>query len=87
MPSPLAERIADAIAQVEPLAQQGWEPAISILRQLRWCLAFVRGEPVEPAPGPFSMGLIATREFDMHGHEPELARLVNAIQREVERGL
>jgi hypothetical protein len=33
------------------------------------------------------MGLIATREFDMYGDQPELASLINSVQREVERAL
>jgi hypothetical protein len=65
------------------MAAQGWAPAESIRRQLNWCLAFARGEEPKPAPGSFSMGLIATREFDMYGDQPELARLINQIQREV----
>ena len=73
-----------ALAQIEPLAAQGWAPAESMLHQLRWCLSFARGEKTEPRPGPFSMGLIATREFDMYGDQPELSRLINQIQREVE---
>jgi hypothetical protein len=31
------------------------------------------------------MGLIAVRELDMYGSQPELARLVNAIQEAMER--
>ena len=30
------------------------------------------------------MGLIATREFDMYGDRPELALLINEVQREAE---
>jgi hypothetical protein len=33
------------------------------------------------------MGLIATRELDMYGDMPELADLINRIQREVENAL
>lgn len=73
-----------ALAQVEPMAVQGWGPAESIARQLRWCAAFAANEPSERRPGPFSMGLIATREFDMYGDRPELASLINEVQREVE---
>lgn len=80
----LAER---ALAQIEPMAAQGWAPAESILRQLQWCLAFARGEEAGPVPGPFSMGLIATREFDMYGDQPDLALLINQIQAEVERAV
>lgn len=59
---------------------QGWDPAVSICRQLRWCRDVLLGTPVEKAPGPFSMGLIATREFDMYGSDPDLARQINRIQ-------
>jgi hypothetical protein len=83
----LATIARQALAQIEPLAAQGWEPALSIARQLRWCVAFALGEPSESRPGPFTMGLIATREFDMYGDQPELASLINSVQREVERAL
>jgi hypothetical protein len=73
-----------ALSQIEPMAAQDWAPAESIRRQLNWCLAFARGKEPKPAPGSFSMGLIATREFDMYGDQPELALLINQIQREVE---
>lgn len=73
-----------ALAQVEPMAAQGWGPAESIARQLRWCAALAANEPREERPGPFSMGLIATREFDMYGDRPELATLINEVQRETE---
>lgn len=83
----LTQLTEQALAQIEPLAAQGWASAESILLQLKWCLAFARGEEVEPAPGAFSMGLIASREFDMYGDQPELARLINQTQREVERAV
>ena len=63
------------------MAEAGWAPAHSIERQLRWCRAFALGERREERPGPFSMGLIATREFDMWGNEPELASLINEVER------
>ena len=63
------------------MAVQGWGPAESITRQLRWCAALAAGEPREERPGAFSMGLIATREFDMYGDRPELASLINEVQR------
>lgn len=77
----LLEKIDRALAEIQPLADQGWEQAQSIARQLQWCRGTVRGEAVETPPGPLSMGLIATREFDMYGQEPERARLINDIQR------
>ena len=83
----LTQLIEQAIAQVEPMAAQGWAVAETILRQLKWCLSFSRGEETEPAPGPFSMGLIATRELDMYGDQPDLASMINRIQQEVERAV
>lgn len=74
-------KIDEALAQIAPMAQAGWSPAQSIERQLRWCRAFAMGEAREERPGSFSMGLIATREFDMWGSEPELARLINEVER------
>jgi hypothetical protein len=76
-----------ALQQIEALAARGWPPALSIARQLRWCVAFASGQPTEDRPGPFSMGLIAMRELDMYGDMPELAELINQVQREVERAL
>ena len=76
-----------ALAQIEPLAARGWPPAQSIARQLRWCVAFASGQAREDRPGPFSMGLIATRELDMYGNLPELASLINQVQQEVESAL
>lgn len=66
------------------MAAKGWPPAGSVARQLRWCVALAAGEPREKRPGPFTMGLIATREFVMYGDQPELASLVNEVQREAE---
>ncbi len=80
----LLAKAQTALAQIEPMAVQGWGPAESIARQLRWCATFAAGEPTEKRPGPFSMGLIATREFDMYGDRPELASLINEVQRETE---
>ena len=74
-------KIDAALAQIVPMAEAGWAPAHSIERQLRWCRAFALGETREERPGPFSMGTIATREFDMWGNEPELASLINEVER------
>jgi hypothetical protein len=76
----LLARIEEALAKIVPMAEAGWGPAHSIERQLRWCRAFVLDEPREERPRPFSMGLIATREFDMYGDEPELASLINEVE-------
>ena len=75
----ILEWIDEALAFFEPLADQ-WDVAASIRRQLIWCRGTVDGTPVEPAPGPLSMGLLATRELDMYGSNPEMAALVNRIQ-------
>lgn len=83
----LGTKALSALEQVELLEAQGWPPAQSIARQLRWCLAFASGQPAGARPGPFSMGLIATRELDMYGDMPELARLINEVQREMEAAL
>lgn len=83
----ISELARQALGQIEPMEAKGWQPAQSIARQLRWCLAFALGEKTAPLPGPFTMGLIATREFDMYGSQPDLALLVNRVQREVERVL
>ena len=80
----LLTKAQTALAQVEPMGAQGWGPAESIVRQLRWCAAFAAGEACERPPGPFTMGLIATREFDMYGDQPEFASLINEVQRETE---
>ena len=77
------ERIDAALEQIQPMADAGWAQAQSIARQLHWCRGVLRGEAIERAPGPLSMGLIATREFDMYGSQPELAALINDIEREM----
>jgi hypothetical protein len=74
-------KINTALARIEPMAEAGWGPAESILRQLRWCRALALGDSHEERPGPFSMGLTATREFDMWGDEPDLAGLINEVER------
>jgi hypothetical protein len=80
-PAGLLASIDQALAQIRPMAAAGWEQAMSIERQLNWCRGALQGEAVERPPGPFSMGLIATREFDMYGSQPELASLIYAIER------
>lgn len=80
MDKALLEKIDAALAEIRPLAAQSFEPAVSIERQLGWCRNFVLGSSQEDRPGPFSMGLIAVREFDMYGDQPELAALINDVQ-------
>jgi len=75
------KKIDAALAQIVPMSEAGWAPAHSIARQLRWCRALALDEEREERPGPFSMGQIATREFDMWGSEPELASLINEVER------
>ncbi|GJG98517.1 hypothetical protein [Cupriavidus pauculus] len=87
MENSLLELIDSALREIQPMAAQAFEPAVSIERQLNWCRSFECGLPIEPAPGPFSMGLIAVREFDMYGDMPELASLINKVQRLVEAKL
>ncbi len=79
-PELLAE-IDQALAQITPRADQNWDRAVSIQRQLLWCHGYLLGQVAEERPGPFSMGLIAVREFDMYGNDPDLAALINRIER------
>ena len=81
MDKAILEKIDAALAEIRPMAAQSFEPAVSIERQLGWCRNFALGISQEDRPGPFSMGLIAVREFDMYGDRPELAALINEIQR------
>ena len=87
MAIPLLQLIDDALREIRPLAARSFAPAVSIERQLDWCRRFELGLPGEPRPGPFSMGLIAVREFDMYGDRPELSSLVNEVQRRIEARL
>lgn len=76
----LLDKIDVALADISPMAARSFDPAVSIERQLVWCRNFVLGGSQEDRPGPFSMGLIAVREFDMYGDRPELAALINEVQ-------
>lgn len=87
MKNELLALIDSALTDIHPMALAGMEPAQSIERQLVWCREFASSGKQGPIPGPFSMGLIATREFDMYGDQPELASLINRIQRFVEAEL
>ncbi|AXF12834.1 hypothetical protein C8K18_1058 [Paraburkholderia sp. GV068] len=80
----LLSKIDEALSVIEPMLTSMWPNVQSIHRQLIWCRAQISGEPSEPKQGPLTMGLIATREFDMWGDKPELAALINQIQRAVE---
>lgn len=80
MEKALLDKIDAALAEIRPMAAQSFEPAINIERQLGWCRNFVLGRAQADRPGPFSMGLIALREFDMYGNRPELSALINDVQ-------
>ena len=87
MEQALLGKIDTALAEIRPMADKSFEPAVSIERQLAWCRAFLLGSAGDDRPGPFSMGLIAVREFDMYGDRPELAALINEIQRSMQATL
>lgn len=77
-------KIDKALLAIEPTLTGTWPNVHSIHRQLTWCRAQISGESSRPKQGPLTMGLIATREFDMWGDKPELAALINQIQRAFE---
>jgi hypothetical protein len=77
-------KIDAALSAIEPMLASTWPHAQSIYRQLTWGRAQISGEPSERKQGPLTMGLIATRELDMWGDSPELAALINQIQRAFE---
>jgi hypothetical protein len=83
----LLNLIDAALEEIQPMAAQSFGPAVSIETQLRWCRDFEIGAVKGPLPGPFSMGLIAVREFDMYGDQPELASLINEVQQRMEAKL
>lgn len=80
----LLRKIDKALSVIEPMLATTWPNVQSIHRQLTWCRAQISGETSESKQGPLTMGPIATREFDMWGDNPELAALINAIQRALE---
>jgi hypothetical protein len=80
----LLNKIDQALVSIEPNLISASANVGSIHRQLTWCRAQLTGQPSEPKQGPLTMGLIATREFDMWGDNPELASLINEIQRAFE---
>jgi len=77
-------KIDAALSTIGPLVGPTWPNVRSIHRQLTWCRAQISGESSEPKQGLLTMGLIATREFDTWGDNPELAALINQIQRAFE---
>ena len=82
------DRALSELSEVERAGEDAPTVVASLRRQLAWCRAFVAtGREPEPRPGPFSMGLMATREYDMYGQRPELAALINRIQYAVESRL
>lgn len=81
MEQALLEKVDAPLAEIHPMAEKSFEPAMSIEHQLAWCRTFLLGGAGEDRPGAFSMGLIAVREFDMYGDRPELAALINDVQR------
>ena len=80
----LLRRIEEALEGVEQEGGDAFLPMASVKRQLLWCRAYLRGEELEPRPGPFTMGSIAMRELDMYGDNPDLALDVYQIEREVD---
>lgn len=87
MDKTLLELIDSALLKIQPMVAQSFDPAVSIETQLRWCRDFELGAINDPKPEPFSMGLIAAREFDMYGDQAELATLINKVQKLVEAKL
>ena len=87
MDNSLLEAIEAALREIRPMTAASFAPAVTIERQLDWCRNYELGLPAESRPGPFSMGLIAVREFDMYGNNPELSTLINEVQRRVEAKL
>lgn len=81
----LLVKIDQALEEIRPGAEQGFPPAVTIQRQLIWCKQFLLRQPKERKPGDFTMGLIATREYDMYGDNTWLANLVNEIQWHMEK--
>ena len=77
----IIEQIDSALKSLETYRATDTHQAESICRQLEWCKSAILGNACEHAPGPLTMGIIATREFDMWGNEPELAECINEIQR------
>lgn len=80
----LLQKIDEVLSVIEPMLPTTSPNVQSIHRQLTWCRAQISVETPESKQGPLAMGPIATREFDMWGDNPELAALINEIQRAFE---
>lgn len=80
----LIQKAKQALAEIEPMEAKNFPPAESIARQLRWCIALFENKPEEEMLGLLTMGLIASREFDMYGDNPQLAQLINEIQHDAQ---
>lgn len=76
-------QIDEALQRLAEYRRQELFQAESISLQLEWCRGMLRGDEMPDPPGPLAMGIQATREFDMWGNEPDLARMINEIEREV----
>jgi hypothetical protein len=83
----LLRRIEEALEGVEQEGGDGFPPLAGVKRQLLWCRGYLRGEAVGEPPGPLTMGLIAMRELDMYGDNPELALEVYRIEGEMNERL
>ena len=82
------DRALAGLAEVERAGDEAPAVLTTLRHQLTWCRAFIAtGREPAPRPGPFSMGLVATRHFDMYGDRAALAALINEVQRAVEARL
>lgn len=76
----LLDKIDLALKGIQPDFERGLCQTPSLHAQLLWCRGRLLGELVEHAKGPLTMGLIATREYDMWGDQPDLAFLIYELQ-------
>lgn len=77
----MIERIDAALAGLEAEGGDAFPPLAGVVRELRWCRGYLLGERVGDMPGPLTMGLVATRELELYGDNPELAAEVYEIER------
>ena len=75
----LLQKIDEALVRLSQYREKGLFQSETICLQLECCRDKLLGKGSE-ALTPFTMGLIATREFDMWGDEPDLAEAINWIQ-------